>query len=260
MKTLKVVKIGGNIIDNPTALHNILSDFSKLKHPKILVHGGGTKTTELSKKLGITTNVIEGRRVTSQETLPIATMVYGGLINKNIVTMLQAKSCNSIGLSGADGNSIKAIKRPVKNIDYGLVGDIKEVNTSFINVLLEQNITPVFCALTHTKEGQILNTNADTIASEIAVAMSLYYSVELLYCFEKPGVLKDINDEKSTIATLTQETFKVLLEQKIIANGMIPKIENCFSSLKKGVQKVCIGNASLIKTKSKDTYTTLLLQ
>ena len=189
METLKVIKIGGNIIDKEKTLSDFLIEFSKLNGPKILVHGGGKLATKLANQLGIEVKMTNGRRITDADTLNIITMVYAGKINKNIVAKLQALNCNSIGFSGADGNSVVSYKRPIKEVDFGFVGDVEKVNTSILNVLLKNRVTPVFCALTHDGNGQLLNTNADTIASELAIGIANHFNTELYYCFEKSGVL-----------------------------------------------------------------------
>ncbi len=243
MDTLYVVKIGGNIIDNEAALASFLSVFASVPGKKILVHGGGKLATQLAGKLGVEQQMIEGRRITDAETLKIVTMVYAGFINKNIVAQLQANGCNAIGLSGADGNMIRAHKRLHTTIDYGFAGDIDKVNAVFMQNLLEQNITIVAAPITHDAKGQLLNTNADTIAQEIAKALSGTYSVQLIYSFEKKGVLSDVNDEHSVIAGINAEKYATLkAEQKIFA-GMIPKLDNAFSALQSGVSKVIIGKA-----------------
>lgn len=245
MKTLKVIKIGGNVIDNEVNLASFLSDFSKLPAPKVLVHGGGKLASQLSKQMGIEPNMVNGRRVTNAETLDIITMVYAGKINKNVVAKLQAKNCNAIGFSGADGNVIVADKRPVKDVDFGFVGDIKKVNTEALEVLLQNNITPIFCAISHDENGQLLNTNADTIASEVAIGLSSSYEVELYYCFEKNGVLTDIDDENSVIEDINPATYEQLKKEEIIHSGMLPKIDNCFHATGNGVRKVFIGNTKM---------------
>ncbi|MEE1946599.1 acetylglutamate kinase [Pedobacter sp. KR3-3] len=260
MKTqLTVIKIGGNVIDNSENLHQFLLDFTALPGAKILVHGGGKIATELGHSLGIEAQMIEGRRITDIETLRVVTMVYAGLINKNMVAQLQAKNCNAIGLSGADGNVIKATKRPVKTlthgtppgplagtvIDYGYVGDLNEhsVSSATLASLIKAGMVPVLCAITHDGHSQLLNTNADTIASAIAVAMSDIYDTQLVYCFEKKGVLKDINNEASVVREIKAEAFAGLKADGTVAGGMIPKLENAFDAIKKGVGAVFIGKA-----------------
>lgn len=257
MKTLKVIKIGGNIIDNEAVLTTFIKDFSTLKGPKILVHGGGKLATKLAEQMNIPVQMNEGRRITDADTLDIITMVYAGKINKNIVAQLQAHSCNTIGFSGADGNTIISEKRPIKTIDYGFVGDVKKVNTNTLEVLLKNNITPVFCAITHDEKGQLLNTNADTIASEIAIAFASTYNTELYYCFEKNGVLKDVDNADSVIEHIDTETYKTLIENGIIYEGMLPKLNNCFHAINQNVQKVCIGTSDMLfNTKNKHTTIT----
>ncbi|WP_179004773.1 acetylglutamate kinase [Winogradskyella forsetii] len=257
MKTLKVIKIGGNIIDNEAALTTFIKDFSTLKGPKILVHGGGKLATKLAEQMNIPVQMNEGRRITDADTLDIITMIYAGKINKNIVAQLQAHSCNAIGFSGADGNTIISEKRPIKTIDYGFVGDVKKVNTDTLEVLLKNNITPVFCAITHDEKGQLLNTNADTIASEIAIAFASTYNTELYYCFEKNGVLQDVDNADSVIEHIDTGTYKTLIENGIIYEGMLPKLNNCFHAINQNVQKVCIGTSDMLfNTKNKHTTIT----
>jgi acetylglutamate kinase len=242
---LYIVKIGGNVIDDSESLHHFLQDFADLDGFKILVHGGGKVATELSEDLGIEAKMHEGRRITDIETLRIVTMVYAGLINKNIVAQLQSRNCNAIGLSGADGNTIKADKRPVKNIDYGFVGDIGEssVNAGALKKLLEGGFIPVFSAITHDGAGQLLNTNADTIASALAVSLSSRYETSLIYCFEKKGVLKNVEDEFSIIRLIKSTEVEELSSKGVISGGMLPKIHNAFEAINKGVKEVLIGKA-----------------
>jgi acetylglutamate kinase len=246
MKTLKVIKIGGNIIDNEEALNAFLKDFANIESPKILVHGGGKLATKLAHQMGVEVKMTEGRRITDQDTLDIITMVYAGKINKDIVAKLQANQCNAIGFSGADGNAIVSVKRPVKTIDYGFVGDVVKVNTETLEVLLKNKVTPVFCAITHDEKGQLLNTNADTIASELAIGFAKIFAVELYYCFEKNGVLKDVNDDNSVISLINTNNYQDLIDTQIIADGMLPKLNNCFHAIHKNVQKVCIGKPEML--------------
>ena len=253
---LAVVKIGGNVIENKVELSRFLRLFAAIKEPKILVHGGGKLATQFAEKLGIASKMIGGRRITNEQSLEVITMVYAGLTNKNIVAKLQSEGCNALGLSGADGNAISAHKRPVTTIDYGFVGDVDNVNEGLLSHLLTLGLTPVFCAMTHNGKGQLLNTNADTIASELAIGLSELYDTTLYYCFEKKGVLQDVSDDDSVIAHIDTVAYKALLEQGIIADGMLPKMTNCFYALNKGVSKVCIGSISMLLPNHK-TYTTL---
>jgi acetylglutamate kinase len=242
---LTVVKIGGNIIDNDDALADFLREFAKIEGKKILVHGGGKVATDIGRKLGVEPSYVDGRRITDKETLGIVTMVYGGLVNKNIVASLQSLGCNAIGLTGADGNILPAIKRPVKHIDYGFVGDITsdDIHTEVLNIFLRMGLIPVLAPLTHDVKGNILNTNADTIAQEVAKALAKDWNVELIYCFEKKGVLLDAANENSVIARITTEDFAELREKEVVSAGMIPKLENAFVAINGGVKKVIIGHA-----------------
>ena len=255
---VQIIKIGGNVINNDEALNSFLKDFSEISGPKILVHGGGRKATEVSSAMGLEPKMINGRRVTDEATVEVVTMVYAGLLNKKIVAQLQSFGCNAMGLSGADANCILAHKRIVKDIDYGFAGDVDAINSTIIDVLLQKNVTPVFCAITHDKNGQLLNTNADTIASEVAIGMSELYTSELNFVFELKGVLESIQDKNSVITEINSEKYEQLVAAGIIADGMLPKMHNCFNALKKGVSKVKIGDASLVKNSTK-LYTTLSL-
>ena len=246
MKTLKVIKIGGNIIDDTEALGTFLKDFAKIEGPKILIHGGGKLATKMANQMQVEVKMINGRRITDADTLDVITMVYAGKINKNIVAQLQAHQCNAVGFSGADGNSIVSVKRPIKDIDFGFVGDVISVNTHTTNLLLQGNVTPVFCAITHDENGQLLNTNADTVASELAIGFAELYKTELYYCFEKQGVLKDVNDDDSVIEKITMESYQILKNQSIIADGMLPKLDNCFHAIDNKVHKVCIGKPEML--------------
>lgn len=257
-QTLKIVKIGGNVINNEDALRSFLKDFAALEGPKILVHGGGRKASEVSAAMGLEPKMINGRRVTDEATVEVVTMVYAGLLNKKIIANLQSFGCNAMGLSGADANCILAHKRIVKDIDYGFAGDVDAINSEIIGVLIKNNVTPVFCAITHDKNGQLLNTNADTIASEVAIGMSNLYKTELNFVFELKGVLEDIEDKNSVIEQINSEKYEQLVVKGVIADGMLPKMHNCFNSLEKGVDKVKIGDASLVKSSTK-LYTTLSL-
>ena len=255
---LIVIKIGGNIINDKNALNGFLKDLSKREEKIILVHGGGKLATELSDQLGIPTQMIDGRRITSKENLDIVTMVYAGLINKKITAQLQAFGKNAIGLSGADANCIASNKRPTKPIDYGFVGDIKGVNSETIQYFLEKNLLPVFCAITHDVKGQLLNTNADTIAAEVAIAMSAIFETELIYCFEKKGVLANSEDDDSVILKINKENYKQLQNDGVIHSGMLPKMKNCFHALENNVHKVLIGDTQILQH-SQTIFTTLTL-
>jgi len=250
MEQLHVIKIGGNCIDDPKELELFLSNFASIRGPKILVHGGGKMATGLAEQLGIPQTIIEGRRITDARTLDIAVMVYAGLINKKIVAQLQAKGSNAIGLSGADGNLIQGIKRTNQSIDYGFAGDILEdgINIRLFETLLQNGIVPVVSPITHDDKGQLLNTNADTIASKIAIALSAQYQVFLTYCFEKIGVLYAMENEESYIPLLAKEKFMELKAEGIISKGMLPKLENAFASIASGVAQVTICKAQYLST------------
>lgn len=243
MNTLYVIKIGGNIIDDETRLSSFLRSFASIEGKKILVHGGGKLATKLAAASGIKQQMVDGRRVTDAETLRMVTMVYAGDINKNIVAQLQANGCNAIGLSGADGNLIRAHKRIHPTIDYGFVGDIDSVNAELLHNLLDNNLTVIAAPITHDGKGQLLNTNADTIAQEIAKALSNLYQVQLIYSFEKNGVLLDVNDEHSVIPEINAAYYQELKRKQLIFAGMLPKLDNAFAALQNGVNKVIIGKA-----------------
>ncbi|XZF14745.1 acetylglutamate kinase [Chitinophagaceae bacterium MMS25-I14] len=248
MEKVAVVKIGGNVIDDPEALKSFLADFSAIKGKKILIHGGGKLATRLAEQLGITQEMNAGRRITDEETLKIVTMVYAGYINKNIVAQLYALSCKAIGICGADGNVIKAHKRENAPVDYGFVGDIDKVKTKELTKLLEEHDAVVIAPITHDGKGQLLNTNADTIAQEIAQALSKSCKVQLIYCFEKAGVLLNIADEKTCIPKISPKSFKQLVQEGSIYDGMLPKLQNAFIALDKGVNKVRIGKSTSLKS------------
>jgi acetylglutamate kinase len=241
MENLYVIKIGGNIIDDDALLSVFLKKFALIKSKKILVHGGGKLATRLAEKLDIPQQLVDGRRITDAETLKIVTMVYAGYINKNIVAELQALHCNAIGISGADGNSILAHKREKAGVDYGYAGDIDQVNTAWFKQLLVNEVAVVVAPITHDGKNQLLNTNADTIAQEIAKAMSADFEVSLVYGFEKPGVLLNVDDENSIIKNLNALHYLELKETRKIFAGMIPKLDNAFMAIRSGVQKVIIG-------------------
>ena len=257
---LFIIKIGGNVLDNPEALKKFLGDFAQVKEPKILIHGGGKIATKLGEQLGIESNYVNGRRITDRETLDLVTMVYGGLVNKQLVATLQEMGCNAFGVTGADGNLIQAVKRPVKDVDYGFVGDIKtdSVNTVLLHFLLKQNVIPVFAPLTHGA-GNMLNTNADTIASVLAVAMAKHFDVRLIFCFEKRGVLRDVKNEDSVIRHLPKKLYDDLLTQSVFADGILPKLENAYAAIGAGVKEVLIGEAKdLLKNTGRETEGTLI--
>ncbi len=247
---LTIIKIGGKVVNDEEKLNLVLEQFSSLTERKILVHGGGKTASTILQNMGIKPNMVSGRRVTDSETLKVIQMVYGGLINTNIVAQLQAKNCNVIGISGADGNTIRARKRTVADIDFGFVGDVEKVNPELIIGLLEDNISPVFCALTHDGHGQILNTNADTVASELASALVGSFDVDLVYCFELAGILQNPADKDSVIHDINEKLYLKLKEDQIIKNGMIPKVDNAFQALRKGVQKVFIASYKNIEGSS----------
>jgi acetylglutamate kinase len=257
MDKLSVVKIGGNVIEDSAALQSFLTDFAQMQGSKILVHGGGKKATAMAEKMDIPVQMVEGRRITDAQNLDIITMIYGGKINKNIVAQLQNLGCNALGLSGADGNAIQAVKRPVKSIDYGFVGDVVGVNNALFQMLLKGGYTPVCCAITHDQKGQLLNTNADTIAATLAQSLSQSFEVSLWYCFEKQGVLENIDDDGSVIETITPQKYKNLKTAQVIHSGMIPKIDNCFDALANGVNEVKIGAPKMIAGISQHTTLTL---
>lgn len=244
-RTLDIVKIGGNVVDDKEALDRFLSDFSKLPGPKILVHGGGKEATRLASALGVSTTMIEGRRVTDAATIEIVTMVYAGLVNKRIVSMLQAKGCDAVGLSGADGNVVRATRRQATPVDYGYVGDISTegVNVGFIEGLTVRGSVPVLCAIMHDGAGQLLNCNADSVASALAIACAGVADVNLTYCFEMPGVLASPSDPSSVIARITPGDFGRLKSEGIVSGGMLPKIANAISAVEHGVAKVVIKSA-----------------
>lgn len=239
-----MVKVGGKVVEEPESFENFLDQFTKISSNKILVHGGGRTATKIASRLGIETKMIEGRRITDAKMLEVITMVYGGLINRQIVAALQARGTNAIGLTGADLNLVSAKKRPVKEIDYGFVGDVEDVNSREIRMLINENVVPVIAPLTHDGKGKLLNTNADTIASEIAVELSGYFDVRLIYCFEKKGVLLDAKDDKSIIYDLNNELYDKYKRAEIINAGMIPKLDNGFRAKRNGVKEVLITNAS----------------
>ena len=243
MEKLVIIKLGGNIIDDEQKLNDFLRNFASINNKKILVHGGGKLATRLADELKVPQQMVEGRRITDAETLKIVTMVYAGYINKNIVAGLQANGCNAIGLSGADGDAIRAHKRQHPTMDYGFAGDVDQVNPVLFQQLLDSRLTPIVAPITHNGQGQLLNTNADTIAQELAKGLSTYFAVQLIYLFEKSGVLLDADDDQSVIKEITPVSYKELKEKKLVFAGMIPKLDNAFSALEHGVKKVVIGKA-----------------
>ena len=268
-KKLLVIKIGGNIIDDELKLSQFLKAFTEVEANKILVHGGGKLATKLAEQMNIPQQLVEGRRITDSETLRIVTMVYAGHINKNIVAQLQAQGSNAIGICGADGNAIKAHKRLPKDsskgssgpIDYGFVGDVDAINVSFFQTLLSGDTDVIVAPITHDGNGQLLNTNADTIAQEIAKALSSVYQVELIYSFEKAGVLLNAEDDSTVIKEINPQSYKELKESGAIFAGMIPKLDNAFAALSSGVQKVIIGKAEELEALTNGSAgTTIALQ
>jgi acetylglutamate kinase len=247
MANLYIIKIGGNVIDDEDKLSSFLQSFANIKDLKILVHGGGKLATKLATDLNIPQQIIDGRRITDAETLKIVTMVYAGLINKTIVAKLQQLGCNAVGMTGADANLIEAHKRTGHQIDYGFAGDIDAIHPEFLQILLSQSFIPVIAPITHDKKGTLLNTNADTIAQEIAKSLSAVYQTHLIYSFEKPGVLANLDNDRSVIRKITQGDYKKLKENNIINGGMIPKLDNAFAALNKGVKSVRIGKAEKLQ-------------
>ncbi len=246
MKKLTLIKVGGKIVEEPDTLQQLLRDFSSIEGHKVLVHGGGRSATKIASQLGIESQMVNGRRITDAEMLKVVTMVYGGLVNKNIVAGLQALQVNALGLTGADMNIMRSDKRPVKDVDYGFVGDVKEVNADVLASLIQQGIVPVLAPLTHDKQGHMLNTNADTIAGEAAKALAKYFDVTLMFCFEKKGVLLNEDDDESVIPEIDRASFQKYVAEGIIQGGMIPKLENAFQAIDAGVKEVIITQASEI--------------
>lgn len=260
MNKLYVIKIGGNVLDNAGQLETFLKDFSAIREAKILVHGGGKIATQIGNQLGIESKYVNGRRITDEPTRDLVTMVYGGLVNRSLVATLQQYNCNAMGITGGDGNMIKAVKRPVNDTDFGFVGDIAHtgVNTALLHVLLKHNVVPVFAPLTHAG-GSVLNTNADTIASVVAAAMSKHFDVRLIFCFEKKGVLTDVGNDNSVIKSINRTSYQSLLANGVLTDGMLPKMENAFAALETGVKEVLIGNAAdLLQNTGMTTAGTLI--
>mgnify|MGYP000554993811 FL=1 len=246
MEKLTLIKVGGKIVEEPDTLQQLLRDFSSIEGHKVLVHGGGRSATKIASQLGIESQMVNGRRITDAEMLKVVTMVYGGLVNKNIVAGLQSLQVNALGLTGADMNIMRSDKRPVKDVDYGFVGDVKEVNADVLASLILQGIVPVLAPLTHDKQGHMLNTNADTIAGEAAKALAKYFDVTLMFCFEKKGVLLNEDDDESVIPEIDRASFQKYVAEGIIQGGMIPKLENAFQAIDAGVKEVIITQASEI--------------
>jgi acetylglutamate kinase len=246
MEKLSIVKVGGKIVEDDDELNGLLADFSQVDGNKILVHGGGSLATKIATQLGIESRMIDGRRITDAETLRVVTMVYGGWVNKMIVARLQALGINATGLTGADMNVIRSVKRPVQTIDYGFAGDVEQVDSYRLGLLLLQDIVPVIAPITHDKQGNLLNTNADTIAAETAKALAQLFDVTLIYCFEKSGVLRDETDDGSVIPVIDYESYIRYKEQGVIQGGMIPKLDNAFRAIDAGVKRVVITKASAI--------------
>ncbi len=252
MEKLQVIKIGGKVVADKPLLNQFLDDFSRLEEHAILVHGGGNIASQISDKLGVEVKMNQGRRVTDSDSLEVAIMTYAGLINKDLVAKLQARDCNALGLSGADLNAIKAFKRQDPDIDYGFVGDVDDdsVNVDALTALLNMNISPVFCALTHDGNGQLFNTNADTLAAVLAHSLSDNFDVTLTFCFEKQGVLADVEDDSSVIPEIDRELYTQLKQDGTIHEGMLPKMENAFTALQKGVRQVSIKHPANLLTKT----------
>lgn len=246
MEELTIIKVGGKVVETPDSLTALLAQFSTIGGSKILVHGGGRTATQLAARLGIESRMVNGRRITDKETLDVVTMVYAGLVNKTIVAQLQALDINALGLTGADLNYMRSEKRPVGDVDYGFVGDVKAVQPGIIASLLQQGVVPVLAPLTHDKQGLLLNTNADTIAGETAKAMAHFFKVTLVYCFEKKGVLLDETDDDSVLPTLNRAQFRDYVAKGVIQGGMIPKLENAFEAIDAGVSSVVITKADAL--------------
>lgn len=243
MEKLIIIKVGGKIVEDPVTLERLLSDFSQIKDKKVLVHGGGRSATRLAERLGIESRMVNGRRVTDEKMLEVVTMVYGGLVNKNLVAGLQARGINALGLTGADMDTVRSVKRPVEKVDYGYVGDVRRVRGELLASLIGQEVVPVLAPLTHDGQGRMLNTNADTIAGEAAKALAPFFDVTLVYCFEKKGVLLDEKDENSVIPEMNGEMFRQYKAEGVVGGGMIPKLENAFDAISQGVKEVIITDA-----------------
>ncbi|MBQ8542482.1 MAG: acetylglutamate kinase [Bacteroidaceae bacterium] len=249
-KKITVIKVGGKIVEEPASLAALLNRFAAIEGAKVLIHGGGRSATKIAERLGIESKMVGGRRITDAETLQVVTMVYGGLVNKNIVAGLQARGVNALGLTGADCNIIRAHKRPVGEVDYGFVGDVDYADGQMLGRLIEQGIVPIVAPLTHDGNGNLLNTNADTMAAETAKGLAEFYDVTLTYCFEFPGVMRNPDDADSLIATINKESYKELLADGTVSGGMIPKIDNAFNAIDNGVSQVVITRADAIDGQS----------
>ena len=250
---LTLIKVGGKIVEEEATLQALLSDFAAIAGRKVLAHGGGRAATKLAARLVIDSQMANGRRITAAASLKIVTMVYGGLVNKNIVARLQACGVNALGLTGADMDVIRSVKRPVKDVDYGFVGDVERVDATLLGDLIAKGVVPVMAPLTHDGCGNMLNTNADTIAGETAKALAQLFDVTLVYCFEKRGVLRDESDDDSVIPQITRADFEQLVADGVVQGGMIPKLENAFEALRAGVSQVIITQASAINTPGEGT-------
>ena len=254
MENITIVKVGGKIVEEQESLNRLLADFASIQGKKLLVHGGGRSATKLAERLNIPTQMVDGRRITDDAMLEVVTMVYGGLVNKRIVAGLQANGINAMGMTGADMNIILSDRRPVKTVDYGWVGDVKHVNGDAIAKLLDEGVVPVIAPLTHDGKGNILNTNADTMAGETAKALARLFNVTLVFCFEKEGVLRDENDDSSVIPVMDRSTYSEFREEGIVVGGMIPKLDNSFATLDAGVKEVVITKASNLCDLSHGTH------
>ena len=243
---LTIIKVGGKIVENPESLNSLLKDFAAVEGKKLLVHGGGRSATQMAARLGVETKMVDGRRITDEAMLEVVTMVYGGLVNKRIVAGLQALGIDAVGLTGADMNIVLSDKRKVSAVDYGWVGDVKRVNAEAVATLIESGCCPVVAPLTHDGCGHMLNTNADTMAGEMAKAMAAHYDVTLMLCFEKPGVLADENDDSSLIPTITPAVLDDLKRRGVVSGGMIPKLDNAIACVSAGVESVVITQADRI--------------
>ena len=254
MEKLTIVKVGGKICENPTSLNALLSDFASIEGNKLLVHGGGRLATAMAERLGIETKMVDGRRITDDQMLEVVTMVYGGLVNKRIVAGLQARGVNALGMTGADMNILLSHKRPVKTVDYGWVGDVDRADGVALKSLISRGVVPVIAPLTHDGKGNILNTNADTMAGETAKALASLFDVTLAFCFEKEGVLRDENDDHSVIPVINRALYAELKEQGIVSGGMLPKLDNAFATLDAGVKEVIITKADNLRNLARGSH------